>query len=152
MDEFSGQHTFRTCVFLVVVSEMRNYTHFTYFSIHIFFYIVTSQFKDLAITLLSSCVSMSSTPKNFRDLSISLRNILYHRRVQHTVSDPIPDQFCIFADNWSRFWSWCLVEILKMKFDQDLYKNLQYELNPRVRCAFGNVWAYKGKCEKMPIH
>ena len=62
-----------------------------------FFYIVTSQFKGLAITLLSSCVSMSSTPKNFRDLSISLRNILYHRRVQHTVSDPIPDQFCIFC-------------------------------------------------------
>ena len=43
-----------------------------------FFLTVTSQFKDLAITLLSSCVSMSSTPKNFRYLSISLRNILYH--------------------------------------------------------------------------
>ena len=36
-------------------------------------------------------------------------------------------------------WSWCLVEILKMKFDQDLCLNLWYELNPRVRCAFGNV-------------
>ena len=97
MDEFGAQHTFKTCVFLVVVSEMRNYTHFTYFSIHILFFdIVTSQFKDLATTLLSSCVSMSSTPKNFRDLSISLRNILYHRRVQHTVRDPIPYQFCSF--------------------------------------------------------
>ena len=44
--------------------------------------------------------------------------------------------------------SWCLVEILKMKCDQDLCLNLcndlkkllwQDELNPRVRCAFGNV-------------
>ena len=26
-----------------------------------------------------------------------------------------------------------------MKFDQDLCLNLWYELNPRVRCAFGNV-------------
>ena len=26
-----------------------------------------------------------------------------------------------------------------MKFDQDLCLNLRYELNPRVRCAFGNV-------------
>ena len=31
------------------------------------------------------------------------------------------------------------LEILKMKFDQDLCKNLWYELNPRIRCAFGNV-------------
>ena len=47
-----------------------------------------------------------------------------------------------------RIWNWCLVEILKMKFDQDLCLNLWYdlkkllwqdELNPRVRCAFGNV-------------
>ena len=44
------------------------------------------------------------------------------------------------ADVWLRFWSWCLVEILKMKFDQDLCLNLWYELNPRVRCAFGNVF------------
>ena len=43
------------------------------------------------------------------------------------------------ADVWLEFWSWCLVEILKMKFDQDLCLNLWYELNPRVRCAFGNV-------------
>jgi len=47
------------------------------------------------------------------------------------------------ADVWFRFWSWCLVEILKMKFDQDLYLNLWYELNPRVRCAFGNVWFWR---------
>ena len=26
-----------------------------------------------------------------------------------------------------------------MRFDQDLCKNLWYELNPRVRCALGNV-------------
>ena len=48
-----------------------------------------------------------------------------------------------------RFLSWCLVEILKMKFDQDLCLNLWYdfknslwqdELNPRIRCALGNVW------------
>ena len=39
---------------------------------------------------------------------------------------------------WLRFWSWCLVEILKMKFE-DLCKNLWYELNPWVRCAFGMV-------------
>ena len=52
------------------------------------------------------------------------------------------------ADDWLRFWGWWLVEIRKMKFDQDLCKNLQYdlkklfwktELKPRVRCAFGNV-------------
>ena len=30
-------------------------------------------------------------------------------------------------DVWLRFWSWCLIEIL------------WYKLNPRVRCAFGNV-------------
>ena len=44
---------------------------------------------------------------------------------------------------------WCLVEILKMKCDQDLCLNFWYdfkmllwqdELNPRVRCAFGNVF------------
>ena len=29
--------------------------------------------------------------------------------------------------------------ILKLEFDQALCKNLRYELNPRVRCAFGNV-------------
>ena len=29
-----------------------------------------------------------------------------------------------------------------MKFDQDLRQNLWYELNPRVRCAFGNVSFY----------
>ena len=31
-------------------------------------------------------------------------------------------------DVWLSFWSWCLIEIL------------WYELNPRVRCAFGNVF------------
>ena len=31
-----------------------------------------------------------------------------------------------------------------MKFYQDLCKNLWYELNPRVRCAFGNVCSIKG--------
>ena len=45
--------------------------------------------------------------------------------------------------------SWCIVEVLKMKCDQDLCLNLRYdlkkllwqdELNPRVRCAFGNVF------------
>ena len=46
------------------------------------------------------------------------------------------------ADVWFRFWSWCLVEILKMKFDQDLCLNLWYKLNPRVRCAFGNVFLF----------
>ena len=43
------------------------------------------------------------------------------------------------AHVWLRIWRWCLVEILKMKFDQDLCLNSWYELNPRVRCAFGNV-------------
>ena len=46
------------------------------------------------------------------------------------------------------FWSCCLVEIIKIKSIQDLFENLWYdlkkllwwaELNPRVRCAFGNV-------------
>ena len=44
-----------------------------------------------------------------------------------------------------------LVETLKMEFDQDLCLNLWYdlkkllwqdELNPRVRCAFGNVFLF----------
>ena len=58
---------------------------------------------------------------------------------------------------WSRFRSWslveilmfgwdfdkkCLIKILKLKFDQDLCKNLWYELNPRVRYAFDNVSLY----------
>ena len=51
------------------------------------------------------------------------------------------------ADVWLR--SWFLVEILKMKFDQDLCLNLWYdlrkllwkdELNAWVRCAFGNFF------------
>ena len=33
-----------------------------------------------------------------------------------------------------------LIKILKMEFDQDMCNNLWYELNPRVRCAFGNVF------------
>ena len=43
------------------------------------------------------------------------------------------------ADVLLRFWGWSLVDILKMNFDQYLCLNLWYELNPRVRCAFGNV-------------
>ena len=35
-----------------------------------------------------------------------------------------------------------LLQVLKMKFDQDLCKNLRYELNPLVRCAFGNDYSY----------
>ena len=31
------------------------------------------------------------------------------------------------GDVWLRFWSKCLVEILKMKFDQDLCLNLWYD-------------------------
>ena len=53
------------------------------------------------------------------------------------------------ADVWLS--SWLLVEILKMKFDQDSCLNLWYDLkklfwwdvlNPRVRCAFGNVFSF----------
>ena len=40
-----------------------------------------------------------------------------------------------------RFGSWCLIKILKL-FDQDLCNNLWYELNHRVRCAFGNVYLF----------
>ena len=29
-----------------------------------------------------------------------------------------------------------------MKLDQDLCLNLLYELDPRVRCAFGNVYSH----------
>ena len=36
-------------------------------------------------------------------------------------------KFCRNADVWLRFWSWCLVKILNM-FDQDLCKNLWYDL------------------------
>ena len=32
------------------------------------------------------------------------------------------------ADVWLKFWSWRLVEILKMKFDQDLCLNSWYDL------------------------
>ena len=39
------------------------------------------------------------------------------------------------ADVRLRLWSWCLVEILKMKFVQDLCRNSWFELNPRVRCV-----------------
>ena len=43
-----------------------------------------------------------------------------------------------------RLWSECLVERFSiLEFDQDLCKNLFLwwaELNPRVRCAFGNVY------------
>ena len=41
-----------------------------------------------------------------------------------------------------------------MNFDQDLCLNLCYELNPRVRCAFGNVWNkqfFLFFCEILPI-
>ena len=54
-------------------------------------------------------------------------------------------------DIWLSFLSCCLVEnmVEKMKSDKDLFENLWYdlkkllwwpELNPRVRCAFGNVF------------
>ena len=55
------------------------------------------------------------------------------------------------ADIWLMFWSCCLVEIMKIKSNQDLFENLWYdlkkllwwaELNPRVRCAFGNVYIW----------
>ena len=45
-------------------------------------------------------------------------------------------------DGWLKFWIWCLVEILKMQLDQDFFLNLLYELNPRVRCAFGDVFNF----------
>ena len=60
-------------------------------------------------------------------------------------------KFCGGADVWLRFLL-MLVEILKMKCEQDLCLNLcsdfkkllwQDELNPRVRCAFGNVSKYE---------
>ena len=35
-------------------------------------------------------------------------------------------KFCRNADVWLKFWSWCLVKILKM-FDQGLCKNLWYD-------------------------
>ena len=48
----------------------------------------------------------------------------------------------------SKIWKLGLVKILslslfkflKLKFYQNLCQKLWYELNPRVRCAFGNVW------------
>ena len=54
------------------------------------------------------------------------------------------------ADVWLRLQSWILVKILNLglmlnrdsKIDvwSRLVWNLWYELNPRVRCAFGNVY------------
>ena len=49
-------------------------------------------------------------------------------------------QVAILKLGWSRFWSISFMEILKMKFDQDMLLNLWYELNPRVHCAFGKVY------------
>ena len=50
MDEFGAQHTFKTCVFLVVVSEMRNNTHFKIlFYIHSFFGLITEPFSSLCM-------------------------------------------------------------------------------------------------------
>ena len=44
-----------------------------------------------------------------------------------------------------------MVEILKMEFDQDLCENLGYELNPRVCCAFGNVFnMFQGTAPRVP--
>ena len=42
---------------------------------------------------------------------------------------------------WSRFWRWNLIKICVRTCDMTLwsYFGLQTELNPRVRCAFGNV-------------
>ena len=39
-----------------------------------------------------------------------------------------------------------------MKFDQDLCKNLWYELNPRVRCAFVNVSSFFMSHLKLGIY
>ena len=59
-------------------------------------------------------------------------------------------KFSRSGDVWCGFWSECLIDILKMKFEQDLCLNLWYdlkklfwwdELKPRVRCAFGNVFS-----------
>ena len=36
-------------------------------------------------------------------------------------------KFSRIVDIWLIFWNWCLVKILKMKFDQDLYKNSWYD-------------------------
>ena len=39
---------------------------------------------------------------------------------------------------------------MKLNSDKDLCKNLWYELNPRVRCAFGNVYSmFTGESDKM---
>ena len=43
---------------------------------------------------------------------------------QHFVSS----RFSRGADVWLTFWSWCLVEILNINFDQDLCKNLWFDL------------------------
>ena len=48
-------------------------------------------------------------------------------------------KICRDTDVCLRFWCQCLIEILKLKFDQDLCKNLWYELSPRARCAFVDV-------------
>ena len=58
-------------------------------------------------------------------------------------------------------WSCCLVEIMKIKSNQDLFENLWYdlkkllwraELNPRVRCAFGNVFTHFLFCNWIEIN
>ena len=67
------------------------------------------------------------------------------------------------ADIWFWFLSWCLVEILKRKFDQDLCQNLRWPnevtlertLNPRVRCALAMfntkliTWCSGGGCQSV---
>ena len=57
--------------------------------------------------------------------------------------------FGFWSDVWLRFWNWCLVEILKMKYDQDVCNNLCYDLKKSYfgkeqlnlwdRCAFDSV-------------
>ena len=59
------------------------------------------------------------------------------------------------AEVWSVFCCWCLVEILKLTFDQYLFKirpkqvTLVKTLNPWVRCAFGNFQSLFDLCFQL---
>ena len=66
------------------------------------------------------------------DHLLACHSLTDHLLACHSLTDNV-------VDVWLRFWSWCLVEILQMKFDQHLCLNLWYELNSCVRCAFGNA-------------
>ena len=89
--------------------------------------------------IIEYCGFISQTQTFIPNTKICLISLPAARQLKLGFVKILKFKFSRDADVLLRFWSWCLVDVLKM-FDQDLCLNLWYELNPRVRCAFGNVW------------